>query len=80
MGTKTVTFEKGVKNVLILLGLLIFSPIVLSFAFKALKIFTESPKVYIAYFLLVFGVSLILFTVYFGFKTFKYLLDILFRK
>ena len=65
MGTKTATFEKGVKNVLILLGLLIFSPIVLSFAFKALNIFTESPKMYIGYFLLVIGISLMLFTMYF---------------
>lgn len=78
--TKPVTFEKGVKKLLIFLGLLIASPLVLSVAFKALRIFKEAPKVFLAYGLLAIGVILILFTVYFGFKTFKTLLDFLFEK
>ncbi|CAM1346598.1 DUF6095 family protein [Tenacibaculum crassostreae] len=78
--TKPVTFEKGVKKLLIFLGLLIASPLVLSVAFKALRIFKEAPKVFFAYGLLAIGVILVLFTVYFGFKTFKTLLDFLFEK
>ena len=76
---KSSSTENVVKRFLILLGLLIFSPIVLSFGFKALRIFTESPKNIIAYVLLAFGILLILFTVYFGFKTIKSFLDNLFQ-
>lgn len=77
--SKKPTFEKGLKQLLILLGLLIFSPIVLSLGFKAQRIFTESPKIYISYVLLVIGGILILYTVYFGFKTIKTFLDTLFN-
>ncbi|WGH75851.1 DUF6095 family protein [Tenacibaculum tangerinum] len=76
---KPITFETGVKKLVILLGLLIASPIILSLAFKAIRIFKEAPKIYIAYGLLVIGIILLLFTVYFGFKTFKTLLDFLFK-
>ncbi|WP_272149838.1 DUF6095 family protein [Tenacibaculum aiptasiae] len=78
--TKTTTFDKVVKRFLILLGLLIVSPIVLSIGFKALRVFTESPKNYIAYILLTLGGFLILFTVYYGFRTIKAFLDNLFQK
>ena len=78
--SKPATFEKGMKQLLILLGLLIFSPIVLSLGFKAQRVYTESPQNIIAYILLGLGIVLILFTVYFGFKTFKTFLDTLFKK
>lgn len=78
--SKPTTPDNVVKKFLILLGLLILSPIVLSFGFKALKIFTESPKNYIAYVLLALGIFLILYTVYYGFKTIKAFLDNLFQK
>ncbi|MDE1206994.1 MULTISPECIES: DUF6095 family protein [Tenacibaculum] len=77
---KPTTFETGIKKLLVFLGLLIISPLVLSIAFKALRAFKESPKVFIAYGLLVIGILLILFTVYYGFKTFKTILDHLFSK
>ncbi len=77
---KTTTPDNVVKKFVILLGLLILSPIVLSFGFKALRVFTESPKNYIAYILLALGSFLILFTVYYGFKTIKAFLDNLFQK
>ena len=77
---KTKTFDTVVKKFVFLLGLLIMSPIVLSLGFKALRIYTENPKNYIAYVLLTLGVFLILFTVYFGFKTVKAFLDYLFQK
>lgn len=78
--SKPITSDRVVKRFVILLGLLILSPIVLSFGFKALRVFTESPKNFIAYFLLGLGIFLILFTVYFGFKTIKTFLDNLFQK
>ncbi|MDO6674650.1 DUF6095 family protein [Tenacibaculum sp. 1B UA] len=77
---KPTTFETGIKKLLVFLGLLIISPLILSIAFKALRAFKEAPKVFIAYGLLVVGVLLILFTVYYGFKTFKTILDHLFSK
>ena len=77
---KPTTFETGIKKLLVFLGLLIISPLVLSIAFKALRAFKEAPKVFIAYGLLVVGVLLILFTVYYGFKAFKTILDHLFSK
>ncbi|MGG6231939.1 DUF6095 family protein [Tenacibaculum sp. SDUM215027] len=77
---KPTTFETGIKKLLVFLGLLIISPLILSVAFKALRAFKEAPKVFIAYGLLVVGILLILFTVYYGFKTFKTILDHLFSK
>ncbi|WP_271405265.1 DUF6095 family protein [Tenacibaculum soleae] len=78
--SKQITFDKIVKKFLILLGLLITSPIIVSIGFKALKIYTESPKNYIAYTTLGIGIFLLLYTVYFGFKTIKAFLDNLFQK
>ena len=72
-------WEKSIKNIMILLGLLIASPILLSLAFKALRIFKEFPKNFIGYFLIIGSIFLTLFTVYFGFKTFKAILDTLFK-
>ncbi|MCD8437259.1 DUF6095 family protein [Tenacibaculum dicentrarchi] len=77
--TKKITNDTVVKKFLILLGLLIVSPIMLSLAFKAQRIFTQTPKIYIAYILLLIGCFLILFTVYYGFKTIKTFLDVLFN-
>lgn len=78
--TKQNPYEKILKRFLILLSLFVISPIVLNIAFKALKVYKKSPENLIAYGLLMIGISLIIFTVYFGFKTFKLLLDTLFRK
>ena len=74
------TLEKSLKKLVILLGLLIFSPISLNVAFKALRIYKTAPKIYIAYILLVLSILLILYAVYFGFKTFKGILDAIFNK
>ncbi|OSY87729.1 hypothetical protein WH52_09885 [Tenacibaculum holothuriorum] len=77
--SKPKTIETGVKQILILLGLLIASPLVVSFGVKALRVYKESPENIIAYILLTLGTLLVLFTVYYGFRTFKTLLDILFN-
>ncbi|CAL2103364.1 conserved protein of unknown function [Tenacibaculum sp. 190130A14a] len=71
--------ESGVKRLLILLGLLILSPLVISFGIKALRAFANTPKIFIAYILVTLGVFLILYTVYFGIKTFKTILDLIFN-
>ncbi len=80
MKTKEALLEKGIKRISILLGLLIISPITLNIGFKALNRFTESPKIYIGYGIVFIGISLLFFTVYFAFKTFKTFLDALFNK
>ncbi len=80
MKTRELLLEKGVKKISILLGLIILSPITLNIGFKALNKFTESPKIYLGYTLVFIGISLLFFTVYFAFKTFKTLLDALFNK
>jgi len=73
-------YEKTLKRFLILLSLFIISPIILNIAFKALKIYKSMPEILIAYTLLCIGASLIIYTVFFGFRTFKILLDTIFRK
>ncbi len=74
------TYDKPVKNFLILLLLLMVSPLMLSLAFRMLRTFKEMPKILIAYTVLGISIFLILFTVYFGFKSFKTLLNYLFEK
>ncbi|CAL2079405.1 conserved protein of unknown function [Tenacibaculum sp. 190524A02b] len=73
------SIDSIVKKLLILLLLLITSPIMLNIGFKALKVFNNQPKVFIAYILIFAGFLLILCTVYHGFKTFKGILDLLFN-
>ncbi|WP_369049197.1 DUF6095 family protein [Tenacibaculum sp. UWU-22] len=73
-------YKKPFIKILILIGLLILSPIILSLGYRANEIFIEKPKIYIAYFLLIIGFSLVIYTVYFGFKTIKTLLEALFNK
>ncbi|CAM1362424.1 DUF6095 family protein [Tenacibaculum xiamenense] len=72
--------EKGFRNTLILLFLLILSPILLNISFKALRVFTTSPKIFIAYSLFILSIFLTLYTIYFGFKTIKTILDSLFKE
>lgn len=74
------SYEKPIKNLLFLVALLIISPIILTIAFKAQKIYIHYPEKIIFYILLISGIFLILFTVYWGFKTFQTFLNILFNK
>lgn len=81
MGTgEESSYEKPIKRFFVLLSLLISSPIMLSLAFKSLHVYTEKPKIYIAYILMFLGIVMIVYTVYFGLRTIKLLLDVLFRK
>jgi uncharacterized protein YacL len=69
---------KGFKKLLILVGLLIASPLLLTLSFKALKLYTKGTLFFISIAGVVFSSILIFFTLYFAFKTFKTLLDALF--
>lgn len=72
-------YEKVIKMFLKLLGLLVLSPIIFSIAIKAKRIYTEGVGVYISYVLLTIGALLLLFAVYFGFRTIQTFLNTLFR-
>ncbi len=69
---------KGFKRLLILLALLIISPLLLTISFKALKIYSEGTSYYISILGIVISGMLILYTLYFAFRTFQTLLDALF--
>lgn len=80
MTAKPHSYERVIKRFLILISLFILSPTVLSLAFKALKIYKTGGKNIFACVLFIIGALLICYTVYFGFKTIKLLLDTLFKK
>lgn len=74
------SYDKPFRNFLILLLLLMVSPLLLSLAFRMINTFKERPMVIISYVLLITSILLILYTVYFGFKAFRTLLNYLFEK
>ncbi len=73
------SYEKPIKKLLLLLLLLVTSPIILTIAFKAQRVYKEFPQRIIFYVLLISGIFLILFTVYWGFKTLQSFLKTLFN-
>lgn len=79
MSTNVNLLGKGLKYLGILVFLFIASPITLTMGFKALKKFENTPKEYISYIILVVAVLLVIFTIYFAFKTFNILLKALFN-
>lgn len=70
MSTDFNLLRKGLIRLGILLFLFIFSPILITIGFKAINKFTEAPKIYFAYLLIGFGILLLIYTIYFAFKTF----------
>ena len=72
MSTNVDLLGKGLKYLGILVFLFIASPITLTMGFKALKKFENTPKEYISYIILLVAGCLIIFTIYFAFKPFKY--------
>ena len=68
----------GLQKLLILLGLLIASPLLLTLSFKVLKLYKEGTLFYISILGVILSSLLIIFTLFFAFKTFKTLLDALF--
>jgi membrane protein YdbS with pleckstrin-like domain len=79
MATDFETLKKGLKQLGILLFLLIISPLAMSFAFKAIRIYTEGVSYWISIGFLVLAGLLTLFTIVFAFRTFRTLLDSLFN-
>ncbi|WP_158838397.1 DUF6095 family protein [Polaribacter sp. L3A8] len=79
MSTNLDLLGKGLKYLGLLIFLFIASPITLTMGFKALKKFKDTPQEYISYLLLVFAAILIIFTIYFAFKTFNILLKAIFN-
>ena len=80
MSTNINLLGKGLKYLAILLLLFIASPISLTVGFKALKKFENTPKEMLSYLILGAAAVLIIFTIFFAFKTFKILLNAIFNK
>ncbi|HBI41214.1 MAG TPA: hypothetical protein DDY16_09780 [Tenacibaculum sp.] len=72
--------EKSFKNLLLLIILLIISPLTLTISYKALRAFDTYPKNIFAYFLFIFSILTIFYTLHLGFKTIRVFLDELFKK
>ncbi len=80
MATDTTLLGKALIRLGILILLFIASPIIITMSFKAIDNFTEAPKLYFAYLFFGLGCLLIIFTVYFAFKTFGVLQKAIFGK
>lgn len=79
MGTDFNILSKGLKKIGFLLLFLIASPILLSMSFKAISIYKEGTQYWLSIAFLIFSSLLMLFTVFFAFKTFKTILNALFQ-
>ena len=79
MSTNLNLLAKGLKYLGILIFLFIASPIFLTIGYKALTKFENTPKEYLSYIILFTAGILMIFTIYFAFKTFKMLLKALFN-
>jgi hypothetical protein len=79
MSTNVNLLGKGLKYLGLLVFLFIASPISLTMGFKALKKFENTPKEYLSYIIISAAGILIIFTIFFGFKTFKILLKAIFN-
>jgi hypothetical protein len=79
MSTNVNLLGKGLKYLGLLVFLFIASPISLTMGFKALKKFENTPKEYLSYFIILAAGILIIFTIFFAFKTFKILLEAIFN-
>ncbi len=65
--------RKGFIRLAILVILFIITPIITTMGFKGIEKFKETPKIYLAYFLIILGLFGIIFTIYFAFKAFSIL-------
>ena len=79
MSTNINLLGKGLKHLAVLLLLFIASPISLTVGFKALKKLENTPKEMLSYLILGAAAVLIIFTIFFAFKTFKILLNAIFN-
>jgi hypothetical protein len=79
MSTDVNLLGKGLIRLGILVFLFIVSPVTLTMGFKALKKFENTSKEFLSYIILFIAAILIIFTIYFAFKTFQILLKSLFN-
>lgn len=80
MSTDTNLLGKGLIRLGILVLLFILSPIVITMGFKAFNKFTETSNAYLSYLILGLGCMLIIFTIYYAFKTFGVIQKAIFNK
>ena len=80
MGTNFNLLRKGLKQLGFLLFLLITSPLLLSVAFKALSLYKEGTERIFSWIFLGISALLMLFTIFFAFKTFRTILNSLFHE
>ena len=79
MSTNMNLLAKGLKHLGFLLLLFIASPISLTMGFKALKKFENTPQEALSYAIIVAAGILVIFTIFFAFKTFSILLKAIFN-
>jgi hypothetical protein len=79
MSTNVNLLGKGLKYLGFLVLLFIASPISLTMGFKALNTFKNTENEYISYLIIGLATILIIFTIYFAFKTFQILLKAIFN-
>ena len=79
MSTNLELLGKGLKYLGLLIFLFIATPIGLTIGFKALKKFENTPKEFLSYTILFAAGILMIYTIYFAFKTFKILLKAIFN-
>lgn len=77
MSTNMNILSKGLKQLAFLLFLFILAPIVLNIGYKAIAKPDEIKPIF-AYAIITIGSILIIFSIYFAFKTFNTLLNALF--
>lgn len=71
MATNYNLLKTGLKQTAIVLLLFIVSPILLTMAFKAIKIYTSGWQIYVSYAFLVVSAGLMIFAVLLAFKTIR---------
>ena len=80
MGTDFKILGKGLKQLGLLLFLMIASPLLLSVAFKVLSLYKEGTERIFSWIFLGISALLMLFTIFFAFKTFRTILNSLFHE
>jgi hypothetical protein len=80
MSTNVNLLGKALTKLGILVFLFIASPISLTIAYKAIKRYTEGFEYWLALFFLIFAGVLVIFTIFFAFKTFSTISKVIFNK
>jgi hypothetical protein len=80
MSTDINLLGSALKKIGILLFLFIASPVSLTIAFKAIKLYTEGYEYWLSIFFLIFAGTLVIFTIFFAFKTFGTISKAIFKK